>query len=258
MSGRGGGGVDARTRLASHCGRIAALTRRELLSCLRAPAFYGAAVFFLAFCSAWLFFFSNFFIMNVATLRPYFAMFPVAFVIVVPIITMKSWAEERKTGSLELLLTLPFSEWDLVLGKFLSAFATLAAMLALTLPLPMSLLPMGDFDVGVIVSEYVGALLFGAAATALGLLLSSLSKNQAGSFLGTAVALMVTLLIGHFNMNAGLPHWLSEAINFLSLPFHFESFSRGLLDSRAFAYYLLSAFLFLFLTTRVILRRKWG
>ena len=238
--------------------RVLALARKELFSYLNAPAFYGAAVFFLAFSSAWLFYIENFFAMNVASLRAYFATFPIVFIIVIPILTMKSWAEERKTGSVELLLTLPFSEWDLVLGKFLSAYALLAMMLALTIPLPLTLLPMGNFDAGVIAAEYFGALLFGASAVALGLLLSSLSKNQAGSFLGTAAALLATLLVGHLAFNLSLPHWLSEFVNFFSLPFHFESFSRGVLDSRGIAYYVASAALFLFLTTRVILYRKWG
>jgi len=238
--------------------RVLALARKELLSCLSAPAFYGAAVFFLAFCAVWLFYFGNFFAMNVATMRPYFAVFPLAFVIVVPMITMRSWAEERKTGSAELLLTMPFSEWNLALGKFLSAYALLVMMLALTIPVPLTLFPLGDFDVGVIVAEYFGALLLGASAVALGILLSALSKNQAGAFLGTAAALLATLLVGQLAFSLSLPHWLSEIVSFFSLPFHFESFSRGVLDSRAVAYYVLSAALFLFLTTRVILYRKWS
>jgi len=238
--------------------RIVALARKELLSYLTAPAFYGAAVFFLAFSAVWLFHVGGFFTMNVASMRPYFAVFPLVFVLVIPMLTMKSWAEERKTGSIELLLTLPFSEWDLVLGKFLSVYTLLAMMIALTIPVPLTLLPMGNFDAGVIVSEYFGVLLLGASAVALGLLLSSLSKNQAGSFLGTAVVLLFTVLIGTLTFNLDLPHWLRELINFFSLPFHFESFSRGLLDSRGIVYYLASTVLFLFLTTRVILHRKWS
>jgi ABC-2 type transport system permease protein len=239
-------------------GRTIALARKELFSYLNAPAFYGAAIFFLLFCSIWLFYFQRFFTMNVATLRPYFALFPLVFILVIPILTMKSWAEERKTGSIELLLTLPFSEWDLVLGKFLAALAMLTMMLILTIPLPLCLLPLGDFDLGVIVCEYVGAFCMGASALALGLLLSSLSKNQAGSFLGSAVVLMTVMLISQLTFSLNLPYWLAECINFVSLSFHFESFSKGLLDSRDIVYYAASTFLFLFITTRVILFRKWS
>jgi len=238
--------------------RIAALTRKELLSYLYAPAFYGAAVFFLLFCSIWLFYFQRYFTLNVASLRPYFGLFPLVFILVIPVLTMKSWAEERKTGSIELLLTMPFSEWNLVLGKFCAAFALLVMMLILTIPLPLTLLPLGEFDKGVIVCEYIGALLMGASAVALGLLLSALSKNQAGSFLGSAVVLMAVMLISQLTISFNIPYWLTQVINFLSLSFHFDSFSKGLLDSRDIVYYLASAALFLFITTRVILFRKWS
>jgi ABC-2 type transport system permease protein len=238
--------------------RIVALTRKELFSFLYAPAFYGAAVFFLLFCSIWLFYFQRYFTMNVATLRPYFAMFPLVFILVIPTLTMRSWAEERKTGSIELLLTLPFSEWNLVLGKFFSCFILLAMMLILTIPLPLTLIPLGNFDTGPIVCEYIGSLLMGSSAVALGLLLSALSKNQAGSFLGSAAVLMATMLIGQLTFAFNLPYWLASFINFFSLSFHFESFTKGLLDSRDIVYYIASTVLFLFITTRVILFRKWG
>jgi len=246
------------SRLIQGKSRVLALTRKELYSYLNAPAFYGAAVFFLAFCSVWLFFIQRYFIMNSATLRPYFAAFPIVFILIIPILTMKSWAEERKTGSIELLLTMPFSEWELALGKFFSAFSLLAMMLVLTIPLPLCLAPLGEFDPGVIVCEYIGALLMGASAVALGLLLSSLSKNQAGSFLGSAVAMMAVMLINSFTASMNLPFWMSEFINFISLSFHYESFSKGLLDSRDIIYFLASVYLFLFITTRVILFRRWN
>jgi len=250
--------LSAQARLTQGKSRILALTRKELYSYLNAPAFYGAAVFFLVFCSVWLFFIQRYFIMNSATLRPYFAAFPIVFILIIPILTMKSWAEERKTGSIELLLTMPFSEWELALGKFFSAFALLAMMLVLTIPLPLCLAPLGEFDPGVIVCEYIGALLLGASAVALGLLLSSLSKNQAGSFLGSAMAMIAVMLINSLTASMNLPFWLSEFINFISLSFHYESFSIGLLDSRDIFYFLASAFLFLFITTRVILFRRWN
>jgi ABC-2 type transport system permease protein len=237
--------------------RAAALAKKEIYSYGNSPAFYGITVFFLLFCSIWLFYFQRFFTMDTASLRPYFAAFPLVFILIIPAITMKSWAEERKLGSVELLLTMPFSEWDLVLGKFFSALAVLAAVLALTIPLPLSLLPLGDFDGGVIVCEYIGALLLGASATALGLLLSALSKNQAGAFLGSAVVLLVVMLINRLTLTFDLPQWLAGGINFVSLSFHFESFSKGLIDSRDLAFFILSTILFLFLNTRVLIFRKW-
>jgi ABC-2 type transport system permease protein len=237
--------------------RALALARKELYSYSISPAFYGAAVFFLLFTSIWLFYFQRFFSMDTATLRPFFASFPLVFILVVPALTMKSWAEERKTGTVELLLTMPFSEWDLVLGKFISSLGMLAGIMVLTIPLPLSLLPLGRFDGGVIFSEYLGALLLGSSASALGLFLSSLSKNQAGAFLGSAVVLLIIMLINQFTSTVNLPAAAAEGINFFSLSFHFESFSKGIIDTRDLAFFVLTTALLLFLNTRVLLFRKW-
>jgi ABC-2 type transport system permease protein len=237
--------------------RAFTLARKELYQYMYSPAVYGAAVFFLLFNSVWLFYFQRYFSANQATLRTYFSVFPIVFIIVVPVITMKSWAEERKTGTVELLLTMPFTEWDLVLGKFFSTFAVLSVMLLLTLPIPLSLLPLGNYDMGVIFCEYAGTFLLGASATALGLLLSSLSKSQAGSFLGSAVVLLAVMLVNMITFYLNLPQWLAGFINFFSLAYHFESFSKGIIDTRDVAFLALSAFLFLFINTRVILFRKW-
>jgi ABC-2 type transport system permease protein len=234
-----------------------ALARKEIYSALIAPATYVIGVFFLVFTAIWLYYLQGFFVRDEASLRPYFMAFPLAFILVVPGFTMKSWAEERKTGSIELLLTMPFSEWDLVLGKFFASFGLLAALLVFTLPVPLSILPLGYFDGGVIVCEYVGALLFGASATALGLLLSALSKNQAAAFLGSASALLVVLLINQISMSQNLSSWLAALFLYISFNYHFESFAKGLLDSRDLLFFIVSAALFLYITTRVLVFRKW-
>jgi len=170
---------------------------------------------------------------------------------------MKSWAEERKTGTVELLLTMPFTEWDLVLGKFFSTLSMLVMMLVLTIPMPLTLFSLGSFEIGPIFSEYLGAFLLGACAIALGLLLSCLSKNQAGAFLGSAAVLVVVMLIHQIPLSFDLPHWFARFINFFSLTYHFESFSKGIINTRDLAFFILSTVLFLFINTRVILYRKW-
>jgi ABC-2 type transport system permease protein len=235
-----------------------ALARKELYSYGNSPAFYGIAVFFLLFCSLWLFYFQRYFTLNTATLRPYFAAIPLAYILVIPVITMKSWAEERKLGSIELLLTMPFSEWDLVLGKFISSLAVIACLLVLTVPVPLSLFPLGEFDRGIILGEYLGALLLGASAAALGQFLSALSKSQGGAFLGSAVILLAVMLINQLTSAFDLPLFLTEGINFLSLSFHFESFSKGILDTRDLVFFILTTVLFLYLNTQVLLYRKWS
>ena len=234
------------------------LTRKELYTLSNSPLLYGIAVFFTLFCSIWFFFIQRFFSMNQASLRSYFASFPVVFILVIPLLTMKSWAEERKLGSMELLLTMQFSEWDLVLGKFFASLAVIAGLLVLTLAIPLTILPLGHFDISLIAGEYIGAILLGASASSLGLLLSSLSKNQAGAFLGSAAVLLVTMLINQLAVNFNLPVPVAEGLSFISLSFHFESFARGIIDTRNLAFFILTTVIFLFLNTRVILSRKWS
>jgi len=243
--------------LIPHSFRFLALARKEFFQFLYSPAFYGAVVFFLVFCSVWLFYFQQFFASDQATLRPYFGIFPVVFILVIPVITMKSWAEERKTGTVELLLTMPFTEWDLVLGKYLCTLGVLCVMLILTVPLPLTLIPVGYFDAGTIFCEYLGAFLLGSSAIALGLLMSCLSKSQGGAFLGSAVVLMAVMLSDIITSFFNLPLWLASFLNSFSLAYHFNSFTKGLLDSRDLAFFIISTALFLFINTKVILFRKW-
>ncbi len=238
--------------------RIVALTRKELFSAYNAPATYGIVVFLLLFAGLWFFYVQRFFALDTASLRPYFSVLPIAFTFVVPALTMKSWAEERKIGTDELLLTLPLSEWELVLGKFLAAYTVLLLALALTLPVPLTLLPLGSFDPGAIFGEYLGALLLGASTVSAGLLLSSLAKSQVGAFLGSVVILLVLTMGNQVTVLLDVPVAVAAVVNYLSLAFHFESFSKGVVDSRDVAYFVLSTVLLLLLNTRVLTYRKWS
>ena len=236
--------------------RVLVLARKELVTWLVSPALYGITVFFLAFVSVWFYYIQRFFAMDIASLRPFFGAFPLVFIFIIPVLTMRAWAEEKKLGSVEILFTLPFNEWELVLGKFLSCLAIVFAMLVLTLPVPLTLLPLSHFDLGVILAEYTGVLLLGASALALGLLLSSIAKTQAAAFVGSVVVLLAVMLLPNITQN--LPPFFAGLINFISLSFHFESFTRGLLDSRDIVFFLLSTGLFLFLNTQVLIFRKWS
>ncbi|MCL2007835.1 MAG: ABC transporter permease subunit [Treponema sp.] len=236
--------------------RIIVLTRKELLSWFSSPALYGITVFFLVFISVWFFYIQRFFAMDIASLRPFFEAFPLAFIFIIPVITMKAWAEEKKLGSVEILFTMPFNEWELVMGKFLSSLIIIILMLLLTLPVPLSLLPLSYFDLGVMLTEYTGVLLLGATALSVGLFLSGIAKTQAAAFVGSVVVLLALMLLNNFTAN--LPPLLINFINFISLSFHFESFSRGLLDSRDLSFFLLTTLLFLFLNTRILIYRKWS
>jgi ABC-2 type transport system permease protein len=127
----------------------------------------------------------------------------------------------------------------------------------LTIPLPLSLAAIGRFDAGVIFCEYLGALLLGLTSAAVGLFMSSLSKNQAGAFLASAAVLLVMMFINQIPMVSAVSKPVSAFIFFISLSNHFESFAKGLLDSRDLIYFLSFCTLFLVLNTQVLLFRKW-
>ncbi|MGA2974838.1 MAG: ABC transporter permease [Spirochaetia bacterium] len=236
--------------------KTAIVARRELRSAFNSPIAYIVAVAYLVFTSVWIFFLNQFFARNEASLRLYFGIVPIVFVFLVPALTMRSWAEERRMGTLEVLLTLPFREREVVLGKFLGSFGLLLAVILLSLPLPVSLSRLGDFDWGQIAGQYLGVLFIGAAGVSVGLFVSALSTNQVAAFILTGLALLALTLAGQLPAVASLPGWLSEVLRFLSFGSHYDSFDRGMLDSRDVLYFLLAVVLFLYLNIRVLVGRK--
>ena len=240
---------------------LLALASKELKAWFYSPLFYGTGIFFVLFLSIRLFYLQSFFAMDNASLRPFFSSFPLLYILVIPVITMKSWAEEKKLGTAELLLTMPLTEWELSIGKFLASFFILLLYLLLSLPVPLSLLPLARFDMGVMITEYAGTVLLGASAISLGIFLSNLSKNQAAAFLSCVSILLLFMFIHRLNDRLtvmGNFWFLRHFINYISLSFHFESFSRGLLDSRDLAFFIITTLLFLFLNTKLLLFRKWS
>jgi ABC-2 type transport system permease protein len=236
---------------------LAPVLRKELRSYFNSPIAYVVVVTFLLFCSIWVFYLQAFFAAGIASLRGFFSVIPVVFIIVMPALTMRSWAEERKLGTLEVLLTLPFREVALVLGKFLAALALLAIMLVLTLPLPLLLSRFGQFDAGEILGQYVGVLLLGAAGLSVGMFVSSLTANQVSSFLISLFVLLALTLVSQVSRVLSLPVWAANLFNFLSLNYHFGNFQKGLIDTRDLFYYLIVCGLFLYLNTVSLQLRKW-
>lgn len=229
---------------------------RELKSAFNSPIAYIVAVAYLVFTSVWLFFLNQYFTRNEASLRLYFSVIPTVFIFLVPALTMRSWAEERRSGTLEVLLTLPFSEWDLVLGKFLGVLSLLALVIVLSIPLPLSLAPLGLFDWGQVAGEYLGVFLVGASGIAVGLFVSALSTNQVTAFILTALSLVALTLVNQVNFLVTLPPWLAWLLNWVSFGHHYDSFRRGVLDTRDLAWFILAVGLFLLLNVRVLVRRK--
>ncbi|RKX79979.1 MAG: ABC transporter permease [Spirochaetes bacterium] len=236
---------------------IIPVVKKELRTYFNSPIAYIVALFFLVFTSVWLYFIQQFLVQNTASLRIYFGIIPTVFIIILPAITMRSWAEERKTGTEEILLTLPFKEIEVVAGKFFGSLMLLCIMVVLTIPVPLTLTPLGDFETGEIVGQYLGTLLLGAAGLALGQFVSSLSVNQISSFIFGVVALLVVTLIRQINFFLSLPSWLADFLNYISLDYHFESFKKGLIDTRDILYFLILVVSFLYFNMKVLVLRKW-
>ena len=236
---------------------VFSILRKELRSYFNSPIAYIAVLFFLVFTSVWLFYIQQFFAQNVADLRSYFAIMPLVFIILLPAITMRIWAEENKLGTVELLLTLPIREGEVVLGKFLGAFFLLLIMIALTIPVPLTVVRTGHFEIGQIVGQYIGLVFLGAAGLAIGLFLSAVSTNQITAFILSIVVLLFLTLINRINAGADVSTGLSGFVNYLSLDYHFQSFIKGLIDTRDLVYYLIVTFVFLYLNTKVLIFRKW-
>ena len=236
---------------------IVPVIKKELKSYFNSPIAYILVVTFLVFSSIWIFFLQTFFASNMASLRNFFSVIPIVFIIVTPALTMRSWAEEKKLGTMEVLLTLPFRESTLVIGKFLAALALLVIMIALTLPLPLLLSRFGNFDWGEILGQYIGTVLLGAAGISTGLFVSSLTSNQISSFLISLFLLLVLTLISQINRVFALPPWAAQVLNFVAFGHHFSNFQRGLIDTRDLLYYGIVSALFLYLNTKTLVFRKW-
>lgn len=229
--------------------------KKEFRSYFNSPIAYIVITVFLVL-NSWLFF-RGFFILNQADLRSFFALQPWLFLFFVPAITMRLWAEEKRQGTYEILLTFPVSDWEVVFGKFLAGFAFLAIAVFLTLSLPLTVSYLGNPDTGPITGGYVGTLLMGAAYLAIGLFASSITVNQIIAFIVGITISFFFLIIGEPIVLFSLPSWLVPFFEYLGLGKHFASVGRGVIDTRDIIYYSSLIFFFLLLNTQVISSRKW-
>lgn len=234
---------------------ILTITKKEFLSYFNSPIAYITAIIFLSITS--FLFFQDFFLMNQAEMRGYFNLLPLIFLLLAPALTMRSWAEEKRSGTLETLLTLPISDQEVVLAKFFSCFLFLAFCLALTLFIPYSISRLGPLDIGAVIGGYLGALLLGSSYLALGLFVSSLAKNQIVAFLVTLTFGFLFFILGSDVILHQTAEPLSSLLRFLSLGNHFSSISRGILDARDLFFYLSFIFFFLYLNAKALESRHW-
>ena len=229
--------------------------QKEFKSYFNSPIAYIFIITFLLF-SSWLFF-RTFFLIGQAHMRPLFGILPWLFLILAPAITMRAWAEEKKMGTMEVLMTLPLKDYEIVLGKFLASFIFLITAVLLTFPLALTIYFLGEPDNGTIVGGYLGACLMGGAYLAIGLFISSLTQNQIVAFIVSIVVCFAFLIIGEDIVLMSAPAILSPVFTYLGLGAHFESISRGVIDSRDLLYYSSLIGFFLFLNTLAIESRKW-
>ncbi len=235
------------------------VARRELSGYFATPVAYVFIVIFLVLAGALTFTLGNFFGRGQADLQPFFSFVPWLFLFLVPALTMRLWAEERRLGTIELLLTLPLPQWQAVVGKYLAAWAFCGIALALTFPLWITVNILGEPDNGVILAGYVGCLLVAGAYLALGAAVSALTKNQVVAFV-LAVALCFIFaaagspVVTEF-LTQRLPV-LAEVARALSVSDRFTGFTRGVVSARDLVFFASFIGFFLFVNAVVLDHRK--
>ena len=239
---------------------IAALVRRELRSYFATPVAYVFIVIYLVLMGTFTFYLGQFYERGQADLSSFFNFHPWLYLFLVPAISMRLWAEERKTGSIELLMTMPITAWQAVLGKFLAAWAFTGIALALTFPVWITVNYLGNPDNGAILAGYVGSMLMAGGFLAIGACLSATTRNQVIAFVITIVVCFGFLLSG-FPMVLDLfsgwaPQALVDGIASLSFLTHFANISKGVIDFRDLVYFGLLIGSFLYANTIVLQWRQ--
>ena len=215
--------------------------KRELASYFATPLAFVFIVIFLILAGAFAFFLGGFYERSQADLAPFFAYHPWLYLFLIPAISMRLWAEERKSGNIELLMTLPITLWQAVLGKYLAAWAFAGIALALTFPMWVTVNFLGDPDNGAILAGYVGSFLMAGGFLAIGSCLSAATRNQVIAFIFTVVVCFGFLLAG-FPLVLGVfqgwaPQPLLDVVASLSFLTHFEAIAKGVIDLRDLIYF---------------------
>ncbi len=227
------------------------ITKRELISYFATPVAYVFITIFLLLSGLFTFYLGNFFEIGQASLGSFFEWHPWLYLFLIPAITMRLWSEEKKSGTIELLTTLPVSTLNIVLGKFMAAWLFTFLALILTFPMWITVNYLGNPDNGVITASYIGSLLMAGGYLSIGIFISSLTKNQ-------VIAFIVSVTVCFLFTVSGLPivldffsNWAGEAITDVIASFSFlanySDISRGIIDFRTLVYFLSLIFLFLYL-----------
>ena len=236
---------------------IRIIARRELAAYFESPVAYVFLVIFLLLAGFFTFAFGGFFERGEASLGAFFGWMPWLFLFLVPAVGMRLWSDERRLGTIELLLTLPVTSWQAILGKFFASWLFLAIALALTFPVVITVNVLGDPDNGVIACGYVGSLLLAGAYLALSCMTSALARSQVISFIIAVMLCLILILVGFNPVTDLLARWATpsvvESIAGFSVLTHFDGLQKGVIDTRDVLYFL-SVMAFALFTTDVIIR----
>lgn len=233
---------------------VLAIFQRELGSYFDSPLAYIIIPVFLGLVGGFSLFFQDVLASGLASMRTVFFWSAVSYLLLIPAVTMRLFAEEKRTGSIELLVTMPITESEMVLGKYLAALSLMTIALVLTFTWPVTLYAFGSPDVGPLIGGYLGLFLLGAAFTAVGTAASALTNNQVVSFLVALLGCLIPFVSGY--ALARVPAPLLPIVQYLSTEYHFDNLARGVVDSRNIIFYLSVVALFLHVAVFALERRR--
>ncbi len=236
---------------------ILTIAKRELRGYFSSPVAFVFIVIFLMLSGFFTFMVAGFFERGEANLQTFFSWHPWLYLFLVPAVGMRMWSEERRLGTIELLLTMPITPWQAIVGKFLASWIVVALALALTFPVVITVNYLGSPDNGVILGGYIGSLLMAGAYLAISAMTSAMTRNQVVSFIVAVVISLFLILAGYPPVTNMLVTWASpwlvDGIASFSVMTHFESIQKGVLDSRDILYFL-SVIVFCLFNTSIIIR----
>ncbi len=239
---------------------VGIIMRRELASYFATPLAYVFLLIFLVLANLFTFYLGGFFERGQADLNPFFSYHPWLFLFLIPAVSMRLWSDERRTGSIQLLLTQPMTLWQAVVGKFLAAWAFTVLALALTFPLWITVNYLGSPDNGAILAAYIGSALLAAGFLSIGSLASALTRNPVVAFIIGVAACFAFLVAGYplvlDAFRGWAPQFLVDAVGALGFLTHYEAISKGVIDVRDLIYFALLIAWFLLATAVVLDVRK--
>lgn len=237
-----------------------AILKREFSGYFGSPVAYVFIVIFLMLCGFFTFSLSSFYETGQADLRVFFEWHPWIYLFLVPAVAMRLWAEERRTGTIELVLTLPVTLAQVIVGKFLAAWLFIGLALALTFPMVLTVAYLGDPDMGAILCGYFGSFLMAGAYLSVGCMTSAMTRNQVISFILSVVICLFLVLAGWPPVTDILtgwaPVWMVNVVSGFSFMPHFSSMERGVLDLRDLCYFVSVIFFMLFANGVILQNRR--